>query len=79
MRQMNIDTGIIPATQTREKMVRGPKRHALTTLGVPCTEDDLRVLSQTQDRFPLEAATSQTTPYARWTSGGRCRAMGESE
>jgi hypothetical protein len=49
------DTGIIPATQARERMIRGPKRHAQTSLGAPWTEAALGALTQVQDRFALEA------------------------
>lgn len=47
------DTGIIPATEAREKMVRGPKRHAQVALGAPWTEERLRQLRQAEDRFAI--------------------------
>jgi hypothetical protein len=47
------DTGIIPATQAREKMVRGPKRHAQVVLGAPSTEERLRALRGVDDSFAI--------------------------
>ena len=47
------DTGIIPATQAREKMVRGPKRHAQVALGAAWTEERLRALQSVDASFPI--------------------------
>lgn len=47
------DTGMIPATEAREKMVRGPKRHTQTVLGEPWSEERLQALVQPEDRFAI--------------------------
>lgn len=47
------DTGYIPATQAREKMVRGPKRHDQVALGAPWGEDRLAALEAVQDELAL--------------------------
>jgi hypothetical protein len=65
------DTGIIPATQARDKMVRGPKRHAQTTLGAPWTEDALSALTQTQDRYALEPERGLAVRHLRLPASAR--------
>lgn len=42
------DTGFIPATEAREKMVRGPKRHAQASLGEPWSAARLAKLQEVQ-------------------------------
>lgn len=49
------DTGIIPATQAREKMVRGPKRHAQAQVGDPWSTDRLVALSRVERETVLVA------------------------
>ncbi len=47
------DTGIIPATEAREKMVRGPKRHAQAVLGPAWTQDRLASLQQVEHSYAI--------------------------
>ncbi len=47
------DTGFIPASEAREKMVRGPKRHAAVALGAPWPDERLAALRDAEDRFAL--------------------------
>ncbi len=49
------DTGLIPAAQAREKMVRGPKRHAQVSLGPVARADQLAALPQPESWFALAA------------------------
>ena len=49
------DTGIIPATQAREKMVRGPKRHAQAFVGEPWGVERLSALTQIEQETVLVA------------------------
>lgn len=66
------DTGFIPATEAREKMVRGPKRHAQASLGVPWSEEQLAALKSVEDHFAippelgLAARHLRLPPHARW-------------
>jgi hypothetical protein len=47
------DTGFISATQAREKMVRGPKRHAQAALGPAWPPERLALLQQVQESFAI--------------------------
>lgn len=49
------DTGLTPNTEWREKMVRGPKRHAEASAGHPWTVEQLTVLQGTQRKTLIAA------------------------
>ena len=66
------DTGIIPASQAREKMVRGPKRHAETVLGAPWSEDRLSALQRAEDRFAIAPDRGLAVRHVRLPPGASC-------
>jgi hypothetical protein len=66
------DTGMIPATQAREKMVRGPKRHAQAALGAPWSEDALSALAQPEDRFAIAPDRGLAVRHVRLPPAARC-------
>ena len=49
------DTGITPTTEWREKMIRGPKRHAKAAAGQPWTVEQLTALQGTQRETVIAA------------------------
>lgn len=59
------DTGFIPASEAREKMVRGPKRHAQVALGTPWDEERLAALARAEDRFALPADRGLAVRHVR--------------
>ena len=59
------DTGLIAATEAREKMVRGPKRHAQVTLGEPWSEQALCALSAPEDGFAIAADQGLAVRHVR--------------
>lgn len=77
------DTGMILASEAREKMIRGPKRHAQATLGVPWTAERLKALTETQclDVMPAErglcASHLRLPPEASWTAEGIAQSVGQ--
>lgn len=66
------DTGFISATEAREKMVRGPKRHAQAALGPAWPQDRLALLRQVEDSFAiapdrgLAVQQVRLPPHAAW-------------
>lgn len=66
------DTGFIPATEAREKMVRGPKRHAQATIGAPWSAERLAALESVEDHFAvapergLAVRHLRLPPNTRW-------------
>lgn len=66
------DTGFIPATQAREKMLRGPKRHAQVTLGAPWDEAALAALPAPHDRFALAPERGLAVRHVRLPPGASC-------
>ena len=63
------DTGLIPGSQAREKMIRGPKRHAQVTLGTPWTESALSALQQVHDHAALPAQLGLAVRHLRLPPG----------
>ena len=49
------DTGLTPSTEWREKMIRGPKRHAEASAGHPWTVEQLSALQGTQRETVIAA------------------------
>jgi hypothetical protein len=49
------DTGITPTTEWREKMIRGPKRHAKACAGPPWTVEQLTALQGTRHETVIAA------------------------
>ena len=66
------DSGFIPASEAREKMVRGPKRHAQVALGAPWSEDRLAGLAQAQDRFALPTDRGLAVRHVRLPPAVAC-------
>lgn len=64
------DTGFIPATEARQKMVRGPKRHAQASLGVPWTTGQLAALRTVQADWPLAEDRGLGVVHVRMPPGG---------
>lgn len=66
------DTGFISTTEAREKMVRGPKRHAQAALGSAWPEHRLALLQQVEDSFAiapdrgLAVQQVRLPPHASW-------------
>jgi len=59
------DTGLIAATEAREKMIRGPKRHTQVTLGEPWSEQALSSLREPEDRFAIPADRGLAVRHVR--------------
>ena len=59
------DTGFIPVSAARERMVRGPKRHAQVALGAPWSEEQLSALEQPEDRFAIAADRGLAVRHVR--------------
>ena len=49
------DTGLTPNTESREKMIRGPKRHAKASAGQPWTIEQLSALQRIQRETVIAA------------------------
>jgi hypothetical protein len=63
------DTGLIPASQAREKMIRGPKRHAQVTLGSPWSAIELAQLQHVQDRLAMPVERGLAVRHVRLPPG----------
>lgn len=63
------DTGLIPASQAREKMIRGPKRHAQVTLGSPWSAAELAGLKAVEDHLVLPAEGGLAVRHLRLPPG----------
>jgi hypothetical protein len=63
------DTGFIPASQAREKMIKGPKRHAQVTLGSPWDETRLAHLQDVHDVPAIPADRGLAVRHLRLPAG----------
>jgi hypothetical protein len=63
------DTGLIPATEAREKMVRGPKRHAQAQLGEPWSVERLASLGAPQVNCALPEEKGLGAVHVRLPAG----------
>jgi redox-sensitive bicupin YhaK (pirin superfamily) len=63
------DTGLTPATQARDKMIRGPKRHAQITLGTPWEPAALAALSEVHDHWAIAAERGLAVRHLRLPPG----------
>jgi hypothetical protein len=63
------DTGFIPATEAREKMVRGPKRHAQARLGEPWSVERLSALHAPQVQWALPEDMGLGAVHVRLPAG----------
>ena len=66
------DTGLTLASQAREKMIRGPKRHAEVVLGAPWNEEALAALREPEDRFAIAPDRGLAVRHVRLPPGARC-------
>lgn len=63
------DTGFIPASDAREKMIRGPKRHAQVALGAPWSQEQLARLECIEDRFAIAPDRGLAVQHMRLPPG----------
>lgn len=63
------DTGFIPASEAREKMVRGPKRHAQARLGEPWSVERLASLDAPQVNWALPEDKGLGAVHVRLPAG----------
>jgi hypothetical protein len=67
------ESGFVPATQAREKMLRGPKRHKDAFVGHPSSPEALLALSQVERTDIIERQAGLGVELLRLPANARCR------
>jgi hypothetical protein len=70
------DTGLIPASEAKERMVRGPKRHAQAFLGEPMSIARLALLADVQRETAIAPAGGLGVQILRLPPGARAELPG---
>ena len=63
------DTGLIPVSEARANMVRGPKRHDQAAIGAPWDSAQLAGLREAQQEWPIEPKDGLGAQHARLPAG----------
>jgi len=66
------ESGFVPATQAREKMLRGPKRHKDAFVGHPSSPEALLALSQVERQDIIESDAGLGVELLRLPANARC-------
>jgi hypothetical protein len=66
------ESGFIPAEQAREKMIRGPKRHAEALVGEPLTSEALASLAQLESKDIIQPDAGLGVRRLRLPHGTHC-------
>lgn len=66
------ETGFIPASQAREKMIRGPKRHREAFVGEPSSAQALAALTAVERKAIIEADAGLAVQLVRLPPRSRC-------